>query len=248
LSTDVWPEGYDRLIYDELDSTNSEAARLAPDLKRPTWIMARHQTHARGRRGRSWQNPKGNFAATLVMRPSGNAAWAALRSFLAANAVYETLAFWADRDALTLKWPNDVLLNEGKIAGILLESAGSAEATDWLAIGIGVNLAHRPLGIRDALFPPICLADRIGETVLPEDFLTLLASNYATQEDILTRLGFDKIRKIWLGRAARLGEIITAHTGREEITGRFATVDEAGCLVLETPEGRRAIPAADVYF
>ncbi|MEL6167995.1 MAG: biotin--[acetyl-CoA-carboxylase] ligase [Pseudomonadota bacterium] len=249
MSSDLWPEGYERLVYDEIDSTNAEAARLAPDLRRPTWIMARHQTAARGRRGRAWQNPEGNFAATLVMRPGGNAAWAGLRSFLAANALYETLALWVDRDALSLKWPNDVLLNEGKVAGILLESAGSAVATDWLAIGFGVNLAQKPLGIRDASFPPVCLADSLDGEIIPQGtFLTHLANHYATEEDILTRLGFDKIRRTWLGRAARLGEIITAHTGREEVTGRFETVDEGGRLVLMTPDGPRAIPAADVFF
>ncbi len=248
MSTDLWPNGYDRLVYDELDSTNIEARRLAPDLKRPTWIMAKHQTHARGRRGRPWKSPQGNFAATLVMRPGGTAGWAGLRSFLAANALYEAMAFWVDRDALSLKWPNDVLLHEGKVAGILLESAGTAEATDWLAIGIGVNLAHKPEGIRDASFPPVCLADAAGEVVNPKDFLTVLADAYATQEDILTRLGFKRIRQMWLSRAARLGEIISAHTGREEITGRFETVDEDGHLVLMTPDGPARIAAADVFF
>ena len=77
-------------------------------------------------------NPVGNLAATLVMRPGGLPAWAALRSFLAANALFETLALYCDRDCLSLKWPNDVLLDERKVAGILLESAGNAREVDWL--------------------------------------------------------------------------------------------------------------------
>ena len=128
-------------MLDAVDSTNAEAARLAPTLLKPTWIMARRQTAARGRRGRPWEMPPGNFAATLVMRPGGHPTWAALRSFVAANAVYATLDMYARDASLALKWPNDVLLSGGKVAGILLESTGKGKTVDWLSIGIGVNLA-----------------------------------------------------------------------------------------------------------
>jgi BirA family transcriptional regulator, biotin operon repressor / biotin---[acetyl-CoA-carboxylase] ligase len=247
LSTDRWPEGYDRIVMDAVDSTNAEAARLAPHLSRPTWIMARRQTAARGRRGRPWAMPEGNFAATLVMRPGGHPTWAALRSFVAANALYATLDLYVRDAALALKWPNDVLLAGGKVAGILLESTGKAGTVDWLSIGIGVNLAAKPDIAGDPAFPPVCLADH-GELVDPETFLCTLAGHFATQEAILERLGFDAVREDWLQRAAKLGEIITARTSKEEITGLFDTVDEGGNLVLITGAGRRVIPAADVYF
>lgn len=243
-----WPEKTDRLIFDELDSTMSEAERIAPDLRRPTWIMAHRQTAARGRRGRVWRSPPGHFAATFVYRPHGTAADAALRSFFAANAVYEALAMCVDRDRLSLKWPNDVLLDGGKVAGILLESVGTAQALDWLAIGVGVNLVSAPTDVRDAAFPPIGLEEAGGTPCDRHEFLSLLASNMATEESLFQRLGFGPIRKNWLRRAARLGEIITARTAREEFTGRFETIDEAGQLVLETPKGQVRIPAADVYF
>ena len=248
MSTDPWPEGYDWILHEELDSTNAEAARIAEHLHRPTWIMARHQTNARGRRGRPWTHPPGNFAAPLVLKPLGGPQAASLRSFLAANALYETLSHWCDRSALSLKWPNDVLLNGGKVAGILLESAGTGGATEWLSVGIGVNLLHTPHGVRDPSFPPVCVRTETGETVEPDDFLRVLADNYATEEMILDRLGFQPIRRRWLERAARLGEIITARTPREEVTGRFETVDEMGQLVLKTLKGRVKIPAADVFF
>lgn len=247
MSTDLWPEGYDRIVLDTVDSTNAEAARIAADLVRPTWILAHRQTAARGRRGRKWEMPEGNFAATLVMRPGGQPAWAALRSFLASNALYATLAMYVRNASLALKWPNDVLLNGGKVAGILLESTGSSRQVDWLAIGVGVNLAARPDATGEEAFPPVCLADN-GERVAPEDFLTTLAGHYATEEAILESLGFEAIREDWLQHAARLGEVITARTSKEEITGLFDTVDEAGNLVLITGAGRRVIPAADVYF
>lgn len=234
-------------MLDTVDSTNAEAARRAPDLMRPTWIMARRQTAGRGRRGRPWAMPEGNFAATLALRPGGAPAWAALRSFVASNALYATLAMYVRDADLALKWPNDVLLGGGKVAGILLETTGQGGMVDWLSVGIGVNLAATPEIAGDPAFPPVCLADH-GERVEPEAFLTMLAGHFATQEAILERLGFDAVREDWLQRAAKLGEIITARTAKEEITGLFDTVDEAGNLVLVTSTGRRVIAAADVHF
>ncbi|HDZ82183.1 MAG TPA: biotin--[acetyl-CoA-carboxylase] ligase, partial [Roseobacter sp.] len=135
-----WPDGYGCLIFDSVDSTLSEAARRASDLVGPTWILAQEQTAARGRRGRSWATPRGNFAATLMLRHGEEPASAALRSFVASLALRRAfVAITRDESAFALKWPNDVLLNGGKVAGILLESIG-----DHLAIGIGVNLAHAP--------------------------------------------------------------------------------------------------------
>lgn len=243
-----WPEDTDRIVLEEVDSTMAEAARLAPDLRRPTWIMAKRQTAARGRRGRGWVNPEGNFAATFVFRPAATAAEAALRSFSTANALFEALALSVERDRLALKWPNDVLLNGGKVAGILLESVGTARAVDWLAIGIGVNLVHAPGGVQDAAFPPVSLEGEGGAPTAPEELLSRLATNMATEEGIFAALGFAPIREKWLRHAARLGEVITARTAREEVTGRFETVDAAGQLVLRTPTGQVSIPAADVFF
>lgn len=241
----TWPEGYRLIVRESCDSTNAEAKRLAPDLDLPTWILAREQTDARGRRGNTWESVPGNVAASLAMRPGGTAGWAGLRSFLAANALFETLALYVSRSRLAMKWPNDVLLDNGKVAGILLETVSTGDEIDWLVIGIGVNVAATPGGVRDAAFPPTSLE---RDDVDAEDFLLRLAGFYATEEDILTRLGFEPIREKWVRQAARLGEIVTARTGREEITGRFETLDEAGRLVLSTPDGERRISAAEIFL
>ncbi|WP_210527812.1 biotin--[acetyl-CoA-carboxylase] ligase [Rubellimicrobium arenae] len=243
-----WPEGYSLVVLDEVDSTMAEARRRAPGLDRPTWIMARQQTNAKGRRGRTWLGGDGNLAATLVYRPWCTPSEAAARSFMAANALFESLALYVDRSLLALKWPNDVLLNGGKIAGILLESASSGgPLVDWLSIGLGVNLAKAPHDVRTE-FPPVSLTGEGGEPVAPEQFLTVLAGHFATQEMKLAAMGFPRIREDWLANAARLGEIVTARTTTREITGVFETVDQAGNLILRV-EGREVlIPAADVYF
>lgn len=242
-----WPERTGRIVLKSCDSTMAEAARRAPTLDRPTWIMAAEQTAARGRRGAVWKHGHGNFAATYVLRPGGSPATAALRSFAAANALFETLAMFTDRTRLSLKWPNDVLLNGGKVAGILLESTGQGGRVDWLSIGFGVNLRHAP-AIRDAAFPPVSLAGEGAEVPDLDTMLSFLASAMATQERIFTDLGFGPIRETWLRQAARLGEVITATTPQGETTGRFETIDEAGRLVLATPHGRKTISAAEVHF
>ena len=236
------------MVLDSVDSTMAEAARRAATIDRPTWILAKTQTAARGRRGRPWIVSEGNLNATLIFKPQATAAEAARRSFLAANALYQALAIYVPAEKLSLKWPNDVLLSGGKVAGILLESSGQGAFVDWLSIGIGVNLKHTPQGVTNASFAPTSLMDAGGWEVAPLDFLATLADAYATQEAKLQHLGFDRIREDWLHKAARLGEVITARTGREDVTGIFDSIDHDGNLVLITGTGPRAISAADVFF
>lgn len=225
----------------------NEARRRVAGLDRPTWIMARRQTNARGRRGRTWLGGDGNLAATLIYRPWCTPSEAAARSFMAANALFEALALYAPRDSLALKWPNDVLLNGGKVAGVLLESAGGGHLVDWLAVGIGVNLAHAPRDLRTE-FPPVSLVGEGGRAVTPEAFLAVLAGAFATQEGKLAAMGFARIREDWLSRAARLREVITARTPRGEMTGIFESVDQAGNLILRVQGREVMIAAADVHF
>lgn len=243
-----WPEGVGRIILPEIDSTNAEAARLAPGLSGPTWILALRQTRGRGRRGRDWHDPEGNFAATYVTRPGGPPDQVALRSFIAALALHEALITATGRpEAFALKWPNDVLLNGGKLAGILLESIGFGKQVGHLAIGIGVNLRTAP-PTEDGAVPPVSLMGETGASVTPEEFLDLLAPAYARWEDQLVTYGFAPIRHAWLDRAARLGQVITARTVTESYTGTFEGIDPSGALQLRDARGLRAIPAAEVYF
>ncbi len=185
------------------------------------------------------------------MRPSGTAQNAALRSFVASLALHEALVSATGRaDIFSLKWPNDVLLNGGKLAGILLESAGKGAEISYLSIGIGVNLSQAPdmAEVEPGALRPVSLMSETGASVAPEEFLDLLAPVFARLDAQYTTYGFEPIRTAWLARAARLGEVITAKTSNDKITGRFETVDEAGNLVLSTGKARMAIPAADVFF
>ncbi len=176
-----------------------------------------------------------------MLPDGGPPATAALRSFVSALALYDALSTVSD-GAFTLKWPNDVLLNGGKLAGILLEGiAGSA-----LAIGIGVNLAAAPnaADVEEGALVPVSLH---GE-VTPLEFLTVLAAAYAKREAAFTTLGFAPIRAAWLAHAAKLGEEIRVRLPNEEFRGIFEDIDEGGQLVLSVNGATRKIAAGDVFF
>ncbi len=231
----------------EVDSTNAHAAREAAHHAGPVWFLGLRQTAGRGRRGREWRDPVGNFAATYLCRPDGPLEQTAQRSFVAALALHDALLTLIGRpEALALKWPNDVLLNGGKVAGILLESAGAARA-QHLAIGIGVNLLTAPEGV-DSATAPVSLLGETGLRVSPEQFLDTLAPAFAQWEHQLATYGFAPIRTAWLARAARLGQIITARTVTEVYEGTFDGIDPTGALILHMAQGHKTIPAADVFF
>jgi BirA family biotin operon repressor/biotin-[acetyl-CoA-carboxylase] ligase len=235
-------------VHARLGSTNAEAARLAPG---PAWVLAGEQTMGRGRRGRPWASPPGNFHGSLVLAPDGPPDRVALRSFAAALALFDTcVALTGLPGAFSLKWPNDVLLNGGKLAGILLESAGSGGVVQHLVIGIGVNLiaAPTPDQVEPGALRPVSLLGETGLRVTPERFLDHLAPAYAGWETTLSTMGFAPLRAAWLSHAARLGEAIRARIGSETHLGIFAGIDDTGALILDQAGVRRMIPAADVFF
>jgi len=248
LSVDAAPG---HIALDEVDSTNAEGFRRAASLTGATWIIAGLQTAGRGRRARPWASPRGNFHGTLVLRPKGPAETVALRSFVAALALRDALvALTGLPGSVALKWPNDVLLNGGKLAGILLESTGLGTPAPVLCIGIGVNLiaAPDPAGLEPGATPPVSLLAETGHRITPEGILAALAPAYARWEATLQTQGFAPLRQAWLAHAARLGEGIRARTGEQTREGRFDGIDQAGNLILRMAHETVAIPAAEVFF
>ncbi|HEX4160762.1 MAG TPA: biotin--[acetyl-CoA-carboxylase] ligase [Rhizomicrobium sp.] len=245
---EAWPQGYLLRHLEEADSTNEEARRLAmAGAAAPLWILADRQTKGRGRRGREWQAPAGNLTATLLLRPESPLARCAQLSFTAALAAAGMIAQYAPAAEVSLKWPNDVLVHGRKIAGILLESAGNAPGRpDWLAIGIGANLAAHPT---DVEFPATSLAALGAQVPAPQEALASLAAQWARWYELWMERGFGPVRDAWLARAAGLGTRIRARLAGGETHGMFEGIDEGGALLLRESPGRlRVISAGEVFF
>ena len=232
-----------RLIaHDVLESTNVEALRLARQGERgPLWITARRQTAGRGRRGRSWISEPGNLYATLLLTEPGPIEHWPQLSFVAALATHDAIVEVAPDLAvlLAIKWPNDILLEGAKVAGVLIEG----EASDAVAVGIGVNCANHPAATD---YPA---ADLSGAGTSPETLLGVLTVK------MLGRLaqwnagaGFSRIRADWLDRAAGLGQEIRVRLADRDVTGRFVALDPAGGLLLRSPAGDITIAAGDVIL
>jgi BirA family transcriptional regulator, biotin operon repressor / biotin---[acetyl-CoA-carboxylase] ligase len=232
-------QGYGLKLFEQLDSTNEEARRLAlAGEAGPLWIMAQCQSAGRGRQGRPWQSDSGNLFATLLLTPSRvTADWSQL-SFVAAIAVAEMAAGFTP--SITVKWPNDVLAEGRKLSGILLETAGAG-----LAIGIGINLASHPT---ETEFPAISLGHLGAEPPTPAEALELLAASFAGWYDIWEKSGFAPIRAAWLALAAGLGGPIRARLPGREYAGLFEGIDEQGALLLREEDGLRVLAAGEVFF
>lgn len=239
------PSGEALVWLDEIDSTNEDARRRAAGGEQgPLWIAAHRQTAGRGRRGRIWQGGNGNLAATLLVRPDVPASEAAQLSFAAALAVADLVQHFAPDVPVTVKWPNDVLADGRKLAGILLESGN--DHGFWLAIGIGVNLAEAPTGTE---FPATSLKTVLGTAPDPQDALTVLADRFAHWHRAWREGGFPMLREAWLERADRLGGPIRARLPCEEQEGVFEGIDASGALLLNQGQGRvRAITAGEVFW
>jgi BirA family biotin operon repressor/biotin-[acetyl-CoA-carboxylase] ligase len=243
-----WPAGHGLKTFDVIDSTNEEARRLAVAGEAgPIWISAARQTAGRGRRGRAWESPSGNLAATLMLRPGKPAGECAQLSFAAAIAACDMLRDFAPDSELRVKWPNDVLAGGRKIAGILLESASQGgDPPAWLAIGIGVNLAMHPEGTE---FPATSLKALGAPVPSADDALLHLAAHFARWYDTWRGEGFAALRDAWLARAAGLGMRIRARLATEETNGVFEGIDGSGALILRESTGVvRHIAAGEVFF
>ena len=243
------PPAYRLVALDSVDSTNEEAKRRAREgAEDGTLIWAGEQTAGKGRGGRLWTSPPGNLYLSLVLRPDCPPAEAAQLSFVAALGVGDAVGSVAPPMEVRYKWPNDVLFNDRKGAGILLESQIAADGgLDWLVLGCGINVQSYPdsaEGTATSLRFEGAPAD-LDSVVLLEAF----GRHFLSWVNRWLEEGFEPIRKRWLTHAKGLGEAIQVRLPKETLHGRFADLDPGGALLLELEDGAiRRIAAGEVYF
>lgn len=239
------------LLLDQTDSTNAEARRRAEAGETgPLWIVARRQTAGRGRRGRTWDSETGNLFATLLRVTLKSPAEAAQVTFIAALAVADLLDAFAPVSLVTIKWPNDVMLAGEKAAGVLVESGAHEGGGLWLAVGIGVNLAHAPVGTeRPATALAHHLRGDVGAPPTVEAATAKLAEAFAVWMDRWEALGFQPILDAWRARTPGLDGPAVARLGHETLQGQAEGVAADGALKLRLSDGSlRLISAGDVFF
>ena len=244
------PSGFRLIELDSVASTNDEARILAEQgAVDGTTVLARTQTAGRARRGRQWVSEPGNLFFSLILRPECPASDATQLGFAASVAIAETAARHLSKDAeVRCKWPNDVLVGERKLSGMLLEAgpAGSSGDLDWLLLGIGINIVSHP---KDTPFPATSLAGEGGEAVAPIELLAVFCRRFAHWRAVWRGEGFVPLRHAWLSRAAGLGKNIEVRLETMTLSGTFEELDGHGALVLLQENGRHVkITAGDVFL
>ncbi|MCO5069618.1 MAG: biotin--[acetyl-CoA-carboxylase] ligase [Rhizobiaceae bacterium] len=254
-------EGYRLEAHETVGSTNA----LALDRARAgdaghLWIVSKKQESGRGRRGRVWETPAGNLASTLLVVDRYDLKIAATLGFVAGLALADALAAVVPGVSVSvaadgggsggqrfeLKWPNDVLADGAKLAGILLESYMLGDGRVALAIGIGVNVVAYPT---DVPYPATSLS-ALGAVCTAEDVFFALSDAWTENVGIWNNgLGVAGIRRLWLAKASGLGGEVAVNVNGQVKRGTFETIDEDGRFVIRDREGGLvAIAAGDVHF
>jgi BirA family transcriptional regulator, biotin operon repressor / biotin---[acetyl-CoA-carboxylase] ligase len=247
--------GYRLAAFDQIGSTNAEALERAREGERgPIWFVTTQQTAGRGRRRRAWIAPRGNLASSILEVVEVSPAVAATLGFAAGLALEQALRKVSVEAALRaggdlnfqLKWPNDVLAGGKKLAGILLEAEALPGGGLAVVVGIGTNVITAPEGTPT---PAVSLA-ALGVTISAEELFAALSDGWAEFRGLWDNgRGFGEIRKSWLAHAAGLGHAVAIKLGPSTVEGTFDTIDEQGCMIIRTAQGRAvSITAGDVYF
>jgi BirA family transcriptional regulator, biotin operon repressor / biotin---[acetyl-CoA-carboxylase] ligase len=253
--------GYRLIGFDAVGSTSSEAADAARagDVG-DVWFAALQQTAGRGRRGRQWETPHGNLAASLLVVPDCDPAISATLGFVAGvalnNALRQALPTASVRTGIdgadapdvriALKWPNDVLADGAKLAGILLEAHGRPDGRMAVVIGLGVNVVAAPHGLP---YPATSLAT-LGTGLGAEPLFAALSNAWVDAVEVWdSGRGVAEILSLWRGAAAGIGAEVAVSRDGDVVRGIFETIDEAGRLIVRANDNSRvAITAGDVHF
>jgi BirA family biotin operon repressor/biotin-[acetyl-CoA-carboxylase] ligase len=233
---------YRVVALDEVASTNDEAlTRARAGAPKGTLVIARRQSAGRGRRGRTWDSPEGNLHLSLILRPAAGIAAAVAAGFAAALAVRGAIVRGLPPGRrVELKWPNDVLIDGAKAAGILIEAADGA-----LVLGVGINIARHPEGTP---YPATSIHGAGGCGTL-DDVLSAFCATFKARWDTFLRDGFAPLRQEWLANARGLGETVTVDVEGTRLTGVFGDIAEDGALILDRgAAGVKRITAGDVSF
>jgi BirA family biotin operon repressor/biotin-[acetyl-CoA-carboxylase] ligase len=230
--------------FEELESTNKTAFEMAAlgKIFDSEIILAKKQTTGKGRKNRDWSSPMGNLYFSLVLQPKINLEKISLISFVAAVVLRLALEEISGRQKVSLKWPNDLLINDKKCGGILLESKINQKDCEFLILGIGVNIDSNPDNV---MFEATNLKD-LGIEITAENFLKKFLNHFEIIYKSFLDYGFAGVRQLWLQSAYKLQEKVILKIDDEEVSGVFVDLDDLGRLVLQQGNVDIKISVADV--
>jgi BirA family transcriptional regulator, biotin operon repressor / biotin---[acetyl-CoA-carboxylase] ligase len=223
----------------DVDSTNAYALRHAEQLPHGTVIIAEQQRHGRGQHGRSWHSPRGNLYATLVLRTVPEAVhlhgsgWLTMMMALSVCRCLELCGGMA-----SIKWPNDVLLADRKVAGVLAESAWQHGRLVLAAVGVGVNLNMSQDEAAKIDRPVAVAAHELGVPVERMGFLDELLDTFAQLIGETERAGIGAVRVGVTRRLALMGTDVCVETAHGMRSGRVSGIDDRGALLLVDRGGK----------
>lgn len=255
LSPDAEAAGYRLISLEATDSTNDDVLQAARSGDPgQLWIVAGEQRAGRGRHGRQWSSPQGNLYASLLLIDPCEPQHAPQLGFVAGLALHEAIEAVTGLGAprLSLKWPNDLLLDGAKVSGLLLEGHRLANHGPLaVVIGMGVNVAFAPTGTP---YPALAL-QQAKSGLTREELFQALSATFARTFNAWRNAArmnagdpFGPIRRLWLERAAGIGREVTLRLPSGEKRGIFEGLDRFGRLQLKTASGAELIDAGDLYF
>lgn len=237
-------------FYSKINSTNTAAYSLALNgASEGTAVVADCQEEGRGRLGRRWVSPKGvNIYTSIVLRPDIPPAKAPQLTLLAGVAAAETISEYLKKRP-SLKWPNDVLLNSKKAAGILIEMSSDKGRINFIIMGIGVNLNMT----KDMLPPELkrsatSLKQEGGINVSRTKFLSALYLTIERWYETYLKEGFTPVSKEWEKYSNLAGRFVKINAIDREIEGTALTIDDNGYLIVRETTGEIArIVSGEVF-
>jgi len=245
LSETAIAAGYELVLYETIGSTNDAAFERGRDGANRTWVVAHAQTAGRGRHGRQWQSPPGNLYASLLLVDVATPRRAPQIGFVAGIALTHALRqLAAEPSRIRVKWPNDILFDDAKLAGILVESRALPGGAYAIVAGFGVNCRSCP---PDLPYRATALAEAGAARSEAADVLSLLSGQMAYWLRTFEQ-GFDAIRAEWLSLAAGIGAPIKVRTATRQFEGIFQSIDAEGRLILVDASGAHSIEAGDVLL
>ena len=235
-------------IFDSLDSTNVEAKRLIIDgNKQDLLIVSSHQTAGKGRLTRTWFSPEGGLYFSLVLKPRLGPQFAPLASLLCGVAVANGLQSLGIGN-IRLKWPNDVLVIEDKIAGILNELVTINPVESWMILGVGINQNMSIGNFPDEISTrSTSVLDILKKETSPESLLCAIINEIDRLIGIVeTEKSYSSILKLWRKMSGTLGRRVRVEDGTQVITGIAEELLDDGSLIVLTDKGKEKVTIGDV--